>query len=174
MRTALIVVVPEAEPVVAPLRLRYDPSARLGVPAHLTVLFPFAPRDALSREHLDGLAAVLAAVEPFAFELRTIARFPATVYLEPAPAAPFAALTAAIARRFPEHPPYGGRFPTVIPHLTVADLQPENVDRAERELAAALAAHGPIRSHCREIALIEEDDDGRWRPRASLALRRTP
>lgn len=40
-RTALIVLVPEAELAVSELRQRCDPSASLGVPAHVTVLFPF-------------------------------------------------------------------------------------------------------------------------------------
>ena len=39
--TALIVVVPEAEPLVGAVRLRHDESARLGAPAHITVLFRF-------------------------------------------------------------------------------------------------------------------------------------
>jgi hypothetical protein len=34
-------VVPEAEPLVKPFRDRYDPSAAAGVPAHITLLYPF-------------------------------------------------------------------------------------------------------------------------------------
>ena len=41
-RTALIVEVPEAEPAVGALRLEHDRSAARGVPAHITILFPFA------------------------------------------------------------------------------------------------------------------------------------
>jgi hypothetical protein len=42
-RTAFLVVVAEAEPAVAQLRLQLDPVPRLDVPAHVTVLFPFMP-----------------------------------------------------------------------------------------------------------------------------------
>jgi hypothetical protein len=41
--SGLIVEVPEAEPDVARLRERLDASAPLGIPAHITVLFPFMP-----------------------------------------------------------------------------------------------------------------------------------
>ena len=42
-----------------------------------------------------------------------------TVYLAPSPAAPFRQLTHELFRRFPEHPPYGGAFDDVVPHLSV-------------------------------------------------------
>jgi hypothetical protein len=41
--SAFIVCVPEAEPHVAVLRERFDASARLGLPAHITMLYPFMP-----------------------------------------------------------------------------------------------------------------------------------
>lgn len=40
-QTGLIVRIPEAEPAVRRWRDRFDPSAEAGVPAHVTVLFPF-------------------------------------------------------------------------------------------------------------------------------------
>ena len=43
-RSALILPVPEAEPLLAQWRARWDPNASLGVPAHLTLLFPFLPQ----------------------------------------------------------------------------------------------------------------------------------
>ena len=42
-QSALLVPVPAAEPAVAEHRARLDGSARDGVPAHLTVLYPFLP-----------------------------------------------------------------------------------------------------------------------------------
>ena len=38
--SALLVAVPEAEPLVGALRLVHDPSAAVGVPAHITILLP--------------------------------------------------------------------------------------------------------------------------------------
>ena len=41
--SAILVPVPEAGPVVGRLRARLDRSASRGVPAHVTVLYPFVP-----------------------------------------------------------------------------------------------------------------------------------
>ena len=43
--TAVVVPIPEAEGVVGPYRARLDHAAELGVPAHVTVIAPFAPPD---------------------------------------------------------------------------------------------------------------------------------
>jgi hypothetical protein len=56
-RTALIVAVEEAEIAVSELRLRYDPSASLGVPAHVTVLFPFQYDVEVDDEELAACSA---------------------------------------------------------------------------------------------------------------------
>ena len=41
MPSAVVVEVPEAEPLVGAWRLRFDPVAALGMPAHVTLLYPF-------------------------------------------------------------------------------------------------------------------------------------
>jgi hypothetical protein len=46
--SALVVVVPEAEAAVNAHRRRLDPAAAWGVPAHVTVLYPFAPPHTLT------------------------------------------------------------------------------------------------------------------------------
>ena len=51
-QTALIITVPEAEQLVGEYRDRYDPSAMFGVPAHLSLLYPFAKHEALNEEIL--------------------------------------------------------------------------------------------------------------------------
>src|SRR5581483_5248567 len=71
-RTALIVAVPEAEPSVRDLRLAHDSSAALGVPAHVTILFPFAHPDGLDEAALEQLFEHFA---PFDFTLDRIERF---------------------------------------------------------------------------------------------------
>jgi hypothetical protein len=40
-RSAVILPVPEVEPVIARHRMRHDPSAARGIPAHVTLSFPF-------------------------------------------------------------------------------------------------------------------------------------
>lgn len=159
--SGIIVCVPEAEPLVGALRGRHDPSARLGVPAHVTVLYPFVAPDRIDGSVLERVRTAVCGVEAFGFSLETLGRFPATVYLEPRPAVLFIELTERLVAEFPECPPYGGTHATVIPHLTVADGSAAEAEIVEIELAALLAAHGPIRSTCSSIVLME-NSGGRW------------
>jgi len=167
--SAFIVEVPHAEAHVGALRERYDASVRLGVPAHITVLSPFMPPARIDADVLARVHAALAAVPAFAFELAEVARFPATAYLAPRPAAPFVALTEALARAFPDYPPFGGQFDTVIPHLTIAHGDAAEAECAAAELASILHRHGPIASRCDAVTLLE-NSSGSWRPMHVFAL----
>ena len=155
-RTALIIAVPEAEPAVAAPRLRHDPMARLGVPAHITIHFPFAPPDAVDEE---AVAELVAGRSAFPFELASVEHFGDDVtYLAPRPAAPFCELIEASAARWPEYPRYDGAFAEIVPHLTVG--------LARLELQLAL----PIACVARAVTLLEEGDDGRWSVRRRFEL----
>ena len=156
-RTALIVPVPEAEPQVGALRLAHDSFAARGVPAHITILFPFADTAQLD----DAAVADLISQFPaFDFTLDRVEQFPdGTTWLHPTPSLPFVDLTAAVWQRWPEHPPYEGLHDEVIPHLTISET-PIDV---QLEL--------PITARAREVMLIEEDEpSGRWAARLHLPL----
>jgi hypothetical protein len=170
-QSALIVVVPEVEPLVGALRTRFDPSALLGVPAHITVLFPFMPVEHLTMQVRGKLGAVVGRFVEFEFSLERIERFPRSTYLAPEPAEPFSAMTAALAREFPDYPPYGGRFPKPIPHLTVADQNGELAEAAAAELAEVWSRRGGVRATCRAVTLLENSHDGHWRAYDSFALK---
>lgn len=164
--TALVVAVPEAEPVVGELRRSLDSSAPFGVPAHVTVLFPFLPAAAVDDAVLDALREVVGSCATFDATFAGCGRFPGVLYLVPEPAASWHELLGAVGRRFLETPPYGGAFADVVPHLTVADGQaPEVLDAAEVAVVGGL----PVRTEVREVQLLVFDD-GRWRPRASFPL----
>ena len=173
--SALLLAVPEAEPVVGPWRRRHDPSAALGVPAHVTLLYPFRSPDRLDAALLAELRAFFATVPPFRFALTALARFPTVLYLAPEPATPFQQLIDALAGRYPDTPPYGGAFTIVIPHLTVAHAD----DRAVLDhVARALAGFAPIDAFAGEVSLMAEGEDGHWRlhtrfPLAGRGNRRT-
>jgi 2'-5' RNA ligase len=169
-QSALFVVVPEAEPLVQALRSRFDPSAQVGVPAHITVLFPFMPRELLTDAVLRRLRTALGAFTSFTFALERIGRFPRTTYLMPEPPVAFVAITAALAREFPGYPPYGGQFSQVIPHLTVADQSEEFASVAEHELAGELERRGGVNATCSAVELFENSSEGYWRRFESFAL----
>lgn len=139
------------------LRFAHDSSAPLGVPAHITILFPFAPPDNVDE---DALGELLAAHPGFDFELASVEHFDDGVtYLAPIPSEPFAALTYAVAERWPGYPPYEGLFEMVIPHLTVGETM--------LELNPPL----PIACRAHEVQLIEEEAPGRrWRVRRRFPL----
>src|SRR5437870_4853994 len=118
--SALVVPVPEAEPVVGRWRAGRDPSARAGLPAHITLLYPFVPPPLLDTAVDDAVADALATFHAFPFRLARTATFPGVLYLAAEPAQPFVDLTNVMTRRWPEHPPYEGRYDDVVPHLTVA------------------------------------------------------
>lgn len=135
-QTALIAVVPEAKSVVGALRASYDLSAQQGVPAHVTVLIPFLGIGKVDAAVRAELADIRASVP--AFDVKFTA---------------FRRLTAAVAERWPEHPPYGGEYDDVVPHLTVAEGSVHVLDLAEAILTPQL----PVRARIGGLDLIGFD-----------------
>ena len=171
--SALVLLVPEAEALVRPFRDRHDPAAAAGMPAHITLLYPFKPPDAIDATVLDGLRQSFASFTAFPFALAATRRFEspdAVLYLAPEPAAPFRALTSAIWQRHPETPPYGGRHADVIPHLSVAHVADQaELDAIAERFAPAAAAVLPIRPLAAEVALMDTIS-GRWQTRTVFSL----
>lgn len=169
LRSALLVAVPEASAVVDPW-LEWTATAKPshGIPAHLTVLFPFVPVSELDDALLASLDAIFVRVRPFDFELTECRRFPAVLYLAPEPAEPFVVMTEAVVAAYPGFPPYEGVFDSIVPHLTVAEGLPAVLNRAESEVRPRL----PIRAEAIEVQLLEEveTDPMRWRIRARIPL----
>src|SRR5688572_15466144 len=85
--SAVLIVVPPAEPAVAKHRRRFDLAAGWGVPAHITVLYPFVPPSALDDAVLARVGEAVAAVPEFRAELPTTGWFGTDVlWLAPEPA----------------------------------------------------------------------------------------
>jgi hypothetical protein len=143
-RTALIVPVPEAAAY-------YDMGN--GVPAHVTVLFPFVDGERVDER---AVAELFARFHAFDFVLDRIDRFEnGTRWLHPEPSWPFVDLTAAVVERYPDHPPYEGAHDEIVPHLTIT----------------AQDAPVPIATIAREVQLIEEREaDGRWTVRLTIPM----
>lgn len=153
-------------PALERLRSRWDLAAGTGVPAHVTILFPFLPADALLPGVRRELAAIAGAQLPFDVRFKRIDRFPGVVYVAPDPGTPFLRLTEAFLARFPEFPPYGGAFDAVIPHLTVAESEEAPLD----EIAAAARRALPFRHRVAALEVLVEGGEGRWHTRWRLPL----
>jgi 2'-5' RNA ligase len=146
------------------LRARHDWAASVGVPPHVTVLFPFVPARRLTPAVRQGLAAIARSAAPFDVRFERVGRFPNVVYLQPEPATPFSSLTKTVHAIFPDFPPYGGAFDEVIPHLTITETFGDAVDEAMLDGIAVEAAHDlPFGVRVSRLDVIVEGDDGRWR-----------
>jgi len=169
--STILVPVPEAEPVVGHLRARLDRSANRGVPAHVTVLYPFVPPGQITAAVIGEAAAAVASVPGFECRFAGIGWFgDQVVWLAPEPASPFRALTAAVHEAFPQCPPFRGEFADVIPHLTIGDRPdggPDVLRAAEAEVQPAL----PIRTRVSWAWLMTGSQaPGSWQLRAAFPL----
>jgi 2'-5' RNA ligase len=170
VETAILLCVPEAESLVHEWRLKGDPSAAHGVPAHVTLLYPFLPAQAVDEGVLGELGWFFGGIDAFPVQFTRVRRWEDTgvVWIEPASDA-LVELTRSLARRWPECPPYSGEIPIdeVVPHLTIVQTD----DRALRQSAANAVSPGlPFRIVVSSAALWHQDADGEWSERASFPL----
>ena len=173
LQSALLLAVPAAEAAVGPHRARFDPSARDGVPAHITVLYPFLPPE-IGPDVLAALSRLFAGIPRFAFTLDRVRWFgESVVWLGPSVESPFRALTELAAAAYPGCPPYGGIYQDVVPHLTIG----QGGDLAElRAAAEAVRPLLPIATEATEVTLMagprpgSSEPAGRWQFVASFPL----
>jgi 2'-5' RNA ligase len=158
--TGLILHIPEAEPVVGPWRSQHDSSAPLGVPAHVTIVYPWIPIELLASDDRAAVAAIVARMSPLDLTFGGFGRFPDVLWLDPRPTEPILALISTLTRRWPAYLPYGGEYgdrPT--PHLTVSDTyDPSQLDHIIADIEPAL----PLRSRVDELSLLVRRADC-WR-----------
>lgn len=131
---------PAADPVVAPWRQRHDAACKDGIPAHITLMYPFALPDAIATKDIQTLEAVIAGVAPFTATLADTGWFgDAVLFLRPSDPAPFIGLTRDVQAAFPDWRPYGGAFERIVPHLTIGDDgQTAQLGEAEWDVTARL------------------------------------
>ena len=160
-RESAIVVRIRVPAAIERLRRAHDRAARLGVPAHVTILYPFVGADELTPAIRDDLAQIAGEFRAFRVTFASAARWPGVAYLEPRPTSPFTTLIDRVAACFPEHPPYAGAISEVIPHVTVV----ENSDVALDGILTAAQAALPFAAAAEALEVLGEGEDGRWRRR---------
>ena len=153
-------------PSLVRLRRRWDFAALAGAGAHVTVLFPFLPCTELDSRVRAELASIADRMPAFDVRFERVRRFPGLVWIEPEPAEPFATLTAAVAARWPDYPPYGGMFDTVIQHLTVVESDDAPLDAIEEAVRRA----APFTGRAERLEVWCQNAAGRWRPRWRMRL----
>jgi 2'-5' RNA ligase len=173
VEAALDIHVPEVEPLVNPFRLQYDLSAAEGMPAHITINYPFLPgvnpRDGLYQELRD----LFATIKTFTFELCHFARFPNVLYLAPEPETPFKKMIDKIAAHYPDSPPYGGVFEQIVPHLTIAHSEDDEIlEMLERQLVRLSQGFFPLSVRAEQVWL-SDNRMGKWQERKAFLLGRS-
>lgn len=162
-QSALLIEVPEAEPVVAEWRAKHDPAEARGIPAHITALFPFIAPGELTSAEVDQLRSVAGALRPVRFALVALDEFPGVLWLRPAPSDELSQLTRVLWAAYPQCPPYGGRFPDTKPHLTVALARDEEEQQQFREaITQEFAGSLPIYCEAKSLSLFTSDGHDRW------------
>jgi 2'-5' RNA ligase len=172
--TAVLVLVPEAEGAVGTHRAHLDVAASWGVPAHLSVVYPFVPPEDVDDHVLAELGAAVATVPAFDCAFRRTAWFGAdVVWLAPEPDGPFVQLIRAVVAAFPTHQPYGGIHGEPVPHLTIGERRlgsTAELTAAERAVRGQLPLLAQVD---RAVLLAGRHERDSWRPVADVPLGRT-
>lgn len=166
--TAIVVLSREVEPLIGGLYRLHSNAGADGMTPHITLLVPFVPAPQLDRAVDGRLRSVFRSHEPFDYVLARFERFPGDVlYLAPEPSKPFVDLVEALSREFPDYPPYEGIHDVVIPHVTVAQSDDQELlARITADLEAAL----PVQCRAEVATLAERGTDLQWRPRVAFPL----
>lgn len=170
VESALVVLIPEAEDLVRDFRNQFDPSAAAGVPAHVTIIYPFKPPFELTTETLAALHALCSRTASFEVSFTGPKKFPGVLYLSPEPDELFRRLTERITEQSPDALPYGGKFADIVPHLTIAHGNDSpQLDSIAADFERQANVRWPIRSTVREVTLMD-NQSGRWEVRHCFSL----
>ncbi|MDQ0381611.1 2'-5' RNA ligase family protein [Amycolatopsis thermophila] len=157
-RSVLAVPVPAADPLLA-VAARRSAAARRGLPAHISLLYPFLPAGELDDATLAALAGLLEQHPQVEVRFERCDHDDGFVFLTPEPAQALTGLIARLRDRWPAVRPYDGRFgEDVEPHLTIAmGASPGDSAALVRELGTRL----PVAARLTEAWLAVHA--GHWR-----------
>lgn len=153
--SGLVIPVAALEDFVARWRPQVDDAAPIGLPAHITVLYPFVPPTAVEHE-IDGLRRLFSGWPSFSYSLNEVGWFGTeVVFARPEPGAPFAALTDAVHRRWGT-PPYAGTIDDPRPHVTLGLGGTPEMMRAVADAAARIL---PLHERATGVWLVQGTSD---------------
>jgi len=166
-RTMIAALVPDAEPVVGPLRERLDPTARHGLGAHLTLVYPFTEPPRVTDATVAALREAVAPLAPFPCRFGAVRWFGRRVlWLAPDDPEPFREIAARIVDGVDDLPPREDR--ELVPHLTVG-LRRGAPAGALATAAEALAPALPLTTWIDRVHLMVRA--ATWRSVADAPLR---
>jgi len=131
----LLLITPEAEPLVGSWRAEHDAAARDGIPAHVTVRTPFLPAEQWSDPRLAALSHLL----PVEVTLARLENRPGALVIVVEPDHGLRELTDVVGSTWPELPPHKGNRPDLAYHMTVVRTEDEAIrSRAADEISPQL------------------------------------
>ncbi len=153
------------------IRQLYDPAAALGVPPHVTIMYPFLPPAEITGEVRRQLQGLAGRQPRFKYSLPRLLEWPDGVrVLAAEPAFPFRALMSAVHERWGLDP-YEGSVPLeeIVPHVTLGRDLPST---AVRQLVDVLASVEVVDWDA--VALTVLIRRGTWATEAEFALGSDP
>lgn len=148
-------------------RLHVRDAAAQGIPAHATLLYPFAEPASIDGKVRGHVAAVVGRHRAWRLTLAGLGRWPDALYATVEPDAPLRGLQADLAAAFPSLPLYGDTGIRFEPHVTVV----EGAGVGDPGLAGDPAWHElPVTERVDEVQLIVRDSS-RWRVGGTFPLR---
>ena len=149
-QSVLAISVPEANSILDYVRSRYKGDIPLvGVPAHITLLYPWMPPGRIDETILAELATVFAGYPAFEFTLDLGWFGQEVLLLVPKDPTPFIDITKAIMRKWPEFKYYNGEYSDIEPHVTLAYGNESSLS----EVAAEVAKQVPVQACATSICL---------------------
>ncbi|MGW6316399.1 2'-5' RNA ligase family protein [Streptomyces sp. NPDC055099] len=170
--TAVLVLLPDAEPLLE-LAVQVDPRVvRPGVPAHATLLYPWLPAEMIGPNDVERLRAVLVGAAPdvgrIPLRLTEVERTEAFVGV---PVPELRAMATAVRAAFPEQVPYGGQFGDDPPvHVTVSL---DATDQTAADITRHVTGRLPITTAVSAVHVVALSSDG-WQVLAELPLAPRP
>jgi 2'-5' RNA ligase len=167
--SAIVVELPELDAVIDEYRYVLDPSRRWGMPAHLTLLYPFVRPAKVDHAILSKLEEAAKGVIPFDAEFDDIGWFAhQVVWIAPSHPKQFESLILQVLDAFPECPPYGGAFDEVVPHVTIGEGGEVELLRAAVD---AIRPQLPLKSRVTSLSLMAgSTEPGSWNVVERIAL----
>jgi hypothetical protein len=151
--TVLVIPVPALDDWVRERTDYYDSSFVSADPAfvhaHITLLTPWLREPDASDLAIVG--DIAASIPAFEYDLADLGEFPdGVIHLRPEPTVPFTELSRRLQQAFPQCPPYEGRYPQPVPHLTLDRRNPELTPKTVR---ASLGDLVPVRELATHVHL---------------------
>lgn len=170
--TAVVVIPPEElwEPIQR-IRRRFDRHVTRWMP-HVTLVYPFRPREAFDEAERQ-LRAAVAGIGPFETTLAEFRHFvhnpeSHTMWLHPDPAEPYVRLHAALVAAFPDCDDSSKYENGFTPHLSVGQARlPQDLDERLRVVRAGWASDS---FEVRELALVAREGEGEFKVERRVPL----